>query len=239
MRVVRVWMAVAVTLAALSGCTGDDSPAEVPVSASASAPATETGPTPSYAPEKVASVKVPAAVAKKYGAAEARKAYRLAADVTSDYTFRRSLMESKAAYTVEDFAGPETAMTARAAQEWNGYVAKAVAGDAVAQNAVSALSYFKIEREGFALVAGDPLVVNESVTGAVLSVDAEKTGSEALKVDLTYEAQIRYVSGGQRWRLPVTKTASYWMVPEQGGWKIDAFLVNYQTSAAVSDVAGG
>lgn len=238
MRAVRlVAVAAVVSLVALSGCSDGLGPRGVEPSSDASRLAAEAAPSPSYAVRKVGVVSVPAVVARKYGAAQAREAYRTAVAVTTDYTFRRSLLESKPSYTVADFAGPETVMTGRAASEWSGYVAKAVAGDAVAQSAVSALSYFRIERDGFDLVVVDPLVVNEAVSGAVLSVDALKAGSPALRVDLTYRAEIRYVAG-QRWRLPVTKAVSYWMVPTASGWKVDAFLVNYQSGAAVSDVAG-
>jgi hypothetical protein len=209
--------ATAAALLSVAACTGSGpaQPAAAPVP-SASAPRPEPGysTTPMVAEPVFGSLR---GVGK--GAAGAAVKTLIGYVRADRYAPRR--MQPKSAYAAADFAGPAEHMTPGLAKWWRKQVAGKYATGST--GAVAVIATFNVQGPADnAFAATGPLVVNERISRPTVS----GTGGGALKIKLTYDADLRMldtVDVGRPILVPVTKTVTYTMVKSRGTWLIDDF----------------
>jgi hypothetical protein len=225
-------------VAACGDAPKDHNPAPKPsVVASAPAsgvPSASPSPSVSIAPAEFSGEAVTA-----FGQDKVQAGYKEMAAFTSQQSFERKLLQSKPAYTADDFAAIRAQMTDRMRSDWDPTVAQAIAGDKQAKNTVRAVAYYDLTGGGYELATSGPPVVNESITSPTVSVDTNANGVKRLVVSFTHHGELRYTNNGTPVRIAFDKTATYRLVPAPAGsahvWLIDGVQANYKSGKDIPD----
>ena len=211
----RIPLIAGAVLLAMTGCSAKHDPVAAPVPASASAPSE-----PAYSTTPVISEPAIGSLhGISRGSAEAAVKTLIGYVREDSYAPRR--MQPKSEYSAADFAGPGTHMTPELREWWREQVAAKYQAGSTGR--VKVIALFNVQGTGNdAFATQGPSVVNERIS----KVTATSEDDRALKVELTYRADLRMIDSVQVGRpilFPVTKTVTYTMVPSKGTWLIDDY----------------
>lgn len=175
-----------------------------------------------------AAVKVPSAVADRFGRAEAEGAYRQVAELTTALSFQPDLIGRRDGFTAADFAQGRDRLTAGMRAQWDAKVKRALGGDAEAKGVVQALVFYDIEPD-LTFPADESLGIRQSVSTPSVAVDG-RGDSARLRVSFTLHGELRATMEGTAMVEVIDKTITYFLREPAAGtsvWLIDGWNAQY------------